>query len=514
MHQIKVFSQEIADGISEQIQTTASIAYCTPFSVMEAKNEVADVSVIEQLLAENKDQVDLYYLESVLVSTNWNRNDDVFLPAVTWAARNTPEDKQFNFMHDENDIIGHITGSYVVDRDGNKVEGDEMPADFDIITRAVLYNSWMNTENRERMQQIIADIDEDKWFVSMECLFSGFDYAVIDTNGSQQVIDRNEASAFLTKHLRAYGGTGEYEGYRIGRALRDISFSGKGLVSNPANPRSIILNSKSIAFSVNNTSSIEETNMSESQVQEDQLVEEPVVAEELTEEVVETVETEAVEAEEVTTEEVAETATEEVAEDVTESEEVVAEEETTEEVTEAEEIAEEETVATTDKEDEDDKKKKKDEESMKKYAVLEASLEAAEAKIVALEALVAKSTEDLQSAQSELNDMKKKQKEEKRKAALIEAGIATDDADATLASFDALDDEAFDAVVALYAAKSVATKSVETEEVVEAETVEAAEIFDEVETAEATLVEAEEAEEVQSARASIAEYISNSILSK
>ena len=248
MNKIQIFQKEIEDGISDQVQSTASVAYLSPFTVKaeEFTSEV-EKSEIEKLLADENKQHDLYYLESVLVSTNWNRNDDVFLADVTWAARNTPEDKPFNFMHDENDIIGHIIGSYVTDTEGNRISDDqeETPANFDIITRAVLYNSWMNEENKERMDNIIAEIDEDKWFVSMECLFAGFDYAVIDKAGSQQLVTRSDDSSFLTKHLRAYGGTGEYEGYKVGRALRDISFSGKGLVSNPANPRSIILNSKS-----------------------------------------------------------------------------------------------------------------------------------------------------------------------------------------------------------------------------------------------------------------------------
>ena len=192
MHKIQTFKHEIDDGIADKVQSTASIAYCTPFSIKEGKAEnKSDIGSIEKLLAENKDQNDLYYLESVLVSTNWNRNDDVFLSDVTWAARNTPEDKQFNFMHDENDIIGHITGSYVINKDGQVIADDseQVPKDFDIITTAVLYNSWMNEENKERMQRIIAEIDEDKWFVSMECLFAGFDYAVINTTGDQQLID-------------------------------------------------------------------------------------------------------------------------------------------------------------------------------------------------------------------------------------------------------------------------------------------------------------------------------------
>jgi len=118
-----------------------------------------------------------------------------------------------------------------------------------------LYNSWTKPENRERMSQIIAEIEEGKWFVSMECLFAGFDYALLDDNGGSKLLERNESSAFLTKHLRAYGGNGEYEGYQIGRCLRQISFSGKGLVSKPANPRSVILDA-SRAFSLNSNSTI------------------------------------------------------------------------------------------------------------------------------------------------------------------------------------------------------------------------------------------------------------------
>ena len=106
--------------------------------------------------------------EVSLVSTGWNKNDDVFQTKATWDARHTPEDKQFNFMHNENDIIGHIARDYVVDKNGNVVEDDTQPDDFDIITEAVLYNSWTDPENRQRMNQIIAEIEEGKWFVSMD----------------------------------------------------------------------------------------------------------------------------------------------------------------------------------------------------------------------------------------------------------------------------------------------------------------------------------------------------------
>ena len=117
MKEIKIFKSEIEDGIGELVKSTASVAYCSPATVQ--KDEVpfpelkhlsdAELEKLGIAKAENKDQIDLYYLESVLVSTGWNKNDDVFMSEATWEARSTPEDKQFNFMHNENDIIGHTT---------------------------------------------------------------------------------------------------------------------------------------------------------------------------------------------------------------------------------------------------------------------------------------------------------------------------------------------------------------------------------------------------------------------
>lgn len=157
---MKVYQQEILDGLSEQVKAQASIAYCAPAVIVnniesDATWNISRSNIDKIKASSNPNQIDLYYLKSVLVSTGWNKNDDVFDVEQTWAAKNTPEDKQFNFMHNENDIIGHITGSYVIDRDGNKILSEETqvpPKEFDIITEAVLYNSWTNQENRERMK--------------------------------------------------------------------------------------------------------------------------------------------------------------------------------------------------------------------------------------------------------------------------------------------------------------------------------------------------------------------------
>lgn len=244
------FKQEQLDGIESIVKANASIAYeMMAREVVEPKKKLDLEKVLAYHKKANSNQKDLYYLDTVLVSTNWNRNDDVFLAPRVWNARATAEDKQFNFMHNENDIIGHITGCYVVDKnnqivDDKVVASDGIPSEFDIITESVIYRAWSDPKNQERIDKIIAEIKQGLWYVSMECLFNGFDYAVVEPNGNSILLERNEASAYLSKHLKAYGGTGEYEGYKIGRALKEITFSGKGLVSKPANPRSIIIRSE------------------------------------------------------------------------------------------------------------------------------------------------------------------------------------------------------------------------------------------------------------------------------
>ncbi|MBT7245820.1 MAG: hypothetical protein HN880_02135 [Proteobacteria bacterium] len=242
---MKIYESEIQDGLSDILSKKSSVACCavaetyTPEEGSKLKKILADESAV----AQNEDQIDLYYLKSILVSTGWNKNDDVFDPKELWSAKDTPEDKPFNFMHDEKDIIGHITGNTVVDFEGNEVNRDagEVPDAFNILTASVIYTEWSDEDQRSRMQKIVSEIEDGKWFVSMECLFPDFDYALTAPDGAIKVVQRGEASAFLTKHLRSYGGSGKYENYRVGRLLRNLSFSGKGLVSNPANPRSVIL---------------------------------------------------------------------------------------------------------------------------------------------------------------------------------------------------------------------------------------------------------------------------------
>ena len=502
---MKIFKQEIKDDIAELVQSSASIAYCMPATICEAANDES-LAFANKVKADsgNPKQIDLFYLKSVLVSTGWNKNDDVFQTKATWDARHTPEDKQFNFMHNENDIIGHITGSYVVDKNGSVVEGDTQPDDFDIITEAVLYNSWTDPENRQRMNQIIAEIEEGKWFVSMECLFAGFDYALLDGNGGAKLLERNEGSAFLTKHLRAYGGNGEYEGYKLGRSLRDISFSGKGLVSKPANPRSVILDA-SRAFSLNSNTSIltsfpeGDNDMSDTNLLEKQLAE---VRSELA-------------------------STKEDNDKLRVELEAVASKEVTEAMSKLETTVAEKEEAIT---------------------ALEATIAEKEASITELQESLEAKDNEFKERMEELKKMKKEKKAEARKAALLDLGFEAEEAEETLASYEEFDDATFDTIVEAMTKmeKKKAVKKDEEDEakakpmdekeakgkpvdkvvkgkpVVKAEEAEEAEAevaaeeaLEEVETTEATLVDAsDENEELEATRASVAEWLENNVLSK
>ena len=242
---MKIYSQEKTDGLEETIQANASVAYVSqlrPFSPDESQILKIKASLESTKANSNKDQSDLYYIDSVLVTTCWNNNDDVFDKNQVWSARKTPEDKPFNLEHDEHDILAHITGNWVIDDSGNILDDSEekLPDTYHIVTSSVMYKHWTDPELIVRTYKLIESIEAGEKFVSMECLFNDFDYAIKAEDGAMHTLARTAESAFLTKHLRAYGGTGVYQGYKIGRLLKNIAFCGHGLVAKPANPSSII----------------------------------------------------------------------------------------------------------------------------------------------------------------------------------------------------------------------------------------------------------------------------------
>lgn len=256
MH-IPVYKQEMIDGLDNLVRANHSISYITPVSPAQLQNAEHEwttdlvnkmVDAVSAKANRQIDRIDLYPIKTVLVTTGWNKNTDIFTKEQTWAARFSAEDKPFNFMHEQKDIIGHITDNFIVDDNGKAISSEsaieDVPDKFHIITPAVIYKAWEDKDQSDRIKRLIAEIDEGhKWYVSMECLFYDFDYGILTPDGESRVIARNEKTAALTKMLRQYGGPGKIDGgYSIGRVLKNIVFSGKGLVSNPANPESVILN--------------------------------------------------------------------------------------------------------------------------------------------------------------------------------------------------------------------------------------------------------------------------------
>lgn len=477
-----IYQAEIMAGLSHLLSAQSSIVYASIAEKCDNANPNITKKIKENKSLASVNDSDLYYTQSILVSTSWNKNDDIFDSKEVWAAKNTPEHKPTNLEHDEKTIVGHITSNWPIDEEGNIInentEENSLPEKYHILTGSVIYRGYTDQELKERASTLIEEIENGQKYVSMECFFKNFDYGLVDkVTGSYHVLARNEETAFLTKHLRAYGGMGEHQNYKVGRVLRNITFSGKGFVNKPANPESIIFSKDMIPIEnltekkddstdkgvFSNQANLKETIMSiESEIPQ---------TEEVTETVAEVVETE------VTTETVAE------------------------ETVEVEVNLHEEAAKKM-----KDEMMKKDEE-MKK---MKAALESVQAELnAANEALAGYKTKE--------EETMKKEKKAKRMASLVESGLDNETAEATVEQFDSLDDETFAAVTSLVAAKK-ASKDEEMKKKFEEEmkekkmasTVEAdASVLETAEVEESVnlSVSSEEESEIQNTRAALVDFV-------
>lgn len=263
---IKIFKQEVRDGLDcivndNSFMLTSKATRLDHSELYQPSLDISKLSIANDLSG----VAGLFPMKSILASVGKNLNDDIFLRKNLWDARNSPLNKPFNLMHDQGEIIGHITGSYIIDSSGEQWNSDEMPEDdFHLASIAVIYQEWIDAVRREKITAIINEIEStEKWYVSMECSFASFDYGLKNSDGEISVVERNEATAYLSKYLKRYGGNGVYEDYQVGRVLNGIRFLGKGLVDKPANPNSIIIKS--------NTFSKAETENENMTVTQDQL---------------------------------------------------------------------------------------------------------------------------------------------------------------------------------------------------------------------------------------------------
>ena len=504
---MQIFTAEKEAGLEHQIKTQSSIAYESPI-LLDEKQDIA--KAFDNLLISTAamDDKDIYHVYSILVTTSWNKNDDVFDKAEVWAAQNTPKYKPANLEHDERQIVGGIVDNWSVDKDMKVIDkdigSDNLPDYYHILVSSVIYRQWQDPAYQTRAENLIKEIEAGNKFVSMECLFNGFDYAVVDPDGQRHILARNDETAFLTKHLRAYGGSGGYEDHKVGRLLRNIVFSGKGFVKRTANPDSIIFdkskltefNNVSISsknlFSVDNGVSISVEKKNQSIV----LKETDTMSTDLLNDQVKEL-----------------------------KDALAAVQADNKELTDKLSKANLEKYDTQIKELTD---------NLQTLAVdLKASEEVVASKneeVEALQTQLTEATEAFEKAQSELQDIEQKQKIEKRVAALVGAGLTQEDAEAKMEVFDSLTDDQF--VVMVDTVASV--KPEEVEEEVKAEETEAQveeEVEEEAVASEEEVLETAEAEEsvdlsveadaentqsdeIETVRAGLKDWVNNHILNK
>lgn len=187
---------------------------------------------------------DVLFFSGIFVSSGENLNKAFFLPSELVNSHATIDNKALDLEHEETTIIGHIYSSAFVDRAGNKLEmadlqkmsSDELEKmDIDVMIAGILYKS--------RFPELADEVKDNKWKLSMEAYYSDYDIKVGDV-----ILSRKEAESVglasedkLGKVARIIKSGTEIAKGEVARVLRGILFSGCGLVKNPANPRSLIL---------------------------------------------------------------------------------------------------------------------------------------------------------------------------------------------------------------------------------------------------------------------------------
>lgn len=274
-----IYQQEIDDGLADQFGTCFSISYDIPVLTAE-KNYVGKVKNVSSIVGKLIEDDFIYEYPAILATAGvWNLNDQVFDKFEVWKAKYTPLNKPSNLNHQPDKVVGHTSRVFAItDEESPKnipaeIDGKpnmDIPDTYHLLTVDSFYKYFikayqsLNSEAFiEKNKETYDGIVSGELSVSMECIFSDFDYALMDKNGTQKIVKRDNNTSFLSKKLRKFGGTGEYQGYRVGMLMRDIMFTGKGITDNPANPASVIFSKESLAFASQNYTKFEDILTSE-----------------------------------------------------------------------------------------------------------------------------------------------------------------------------------------------------------------------------------------------------------
>lgn len=209
-----------------------------------ARKEKA-ASVID-LPKDKEKQHDLLYFSAIFVSSGENLNNAFFLPAELVAAEGTIINKALDIEHKEDDIVGHIYERAYIDKEGNPLELSELSSrETAALNEQEMHVAIAGIVYKNRFPNLAKEVADGSWCVSMECYYQDFDVKVGDL-----ILSRPEADALglasdddnvFGKIAKVLKNGAEIAGGKLARVLRGVSFSGCGVVKNPANPPSVIL---------------------------------------------------------------------------------------------------------------------------------------------------------------------------------------------------------------------------------------------------------------------------------
>lgn len=198
----------------------------------------------------DKKQMDLQYFSAVFVSSGINLNGAHFLSSELIKAEGTIINKALDIEHKEEEIIGHLYNRAFVDKEGNHISTEELAsmetADLDatkihVVVAGIIY--------KNRFPDIANEVANNEWKVSMECYYEDFDVKI-----GGLLLHKNEAEALgitfdsenlFGKFAKVIKNGVEIAQGNLVRTLRGICFSGCGIVKEPANPPSVILETAS-----------------------------------------------------------------------------------------------------------------------------------------------------------------------------------------------------------------------------------------------------------------------------
>jgi len=211
-------------------------------------HESASEGVGFGLPPEQERMSDLQYISAILVSTGMNLNGAVFMPSELIRSRDTMLGKPLDVEHIQHALVGHLYDRAFMAKDRSVFEpmallAEVGPTDID---RATFDIAVLMKLYKMRFPEIADSVSSGVFKVSMECYYEYFDVMVGDL-----IISTAEAAKYgLTpEKVQEYSGTlaevvmpdGRRVGAIIGRVLRNLMFSGCGLVEAPANVDSVIL---------------------------------------------------------------------------------------------------------------------------------------------------------------------------------------------------------------------------------------------------------------------------------